>query len=232
MRFISMHKADARSEACTPPPQKTIEGMGKLIGDLIAAGLFVNADGLLPSRRRVKLGFEGGRRTVTPGPFTGAQEIIAGATAIKVRTLDEAIEWATRIAEVSGDREIEVGPLTEAWDLGFGQQPADAPLRCLLLQKGDGGPLPAMKPILDEMRRAGVLLSSERLQPSRHARRVKYGGGKRTTLDGPFAEAKELIGGFIAFKAERIDDLMPWLDRFHACFHADALELDLYPLVD
>jgi hypothetical protein len=232
MRFISMHKVDARSEAGTPPPQKTIEGMGKLIGEMIAAGIFVNGDGLVPSARRVKLSFRGGERTVTRGPFQGTHEVIAGLTLIKVKSMDEAIDWATRLARVTGDREIEVGPATEAWDLGFGEKPADAPLRCMLLQKGEGGPLPVMKAVTDEMQNAGVLLATERLAPSKHARRIRYAPGKRSAIDGPFTEAKELIGGFVMFKADRIDDLLPWLDRFHAAFHADTVELDIYPLVD
>ncbi len=232
MRFISMHKVDALSEAGTPPPKKTIEGMGKLIGEMIAAGIFVNGDGLVPSARRVKLTFKGGKRTITRGPFAGTNEVIAGLTLLKVKSMDEAIDWATRLAQVTGDREIEVGPATEAWDLGLGEKPADAPLRCMLLQKGEGGPLPAMKAVTDEMQKAGVLLATERLAPSNNARRIRYATGKRTSVDGPFAEAKELIGGFVMFKVDRIDDLLPWLDRFHAAFHSDTVELDIYPLVD
>src|SRR5262249_17206437 len=151
-----------------------------------------------------------------------------GLTIIKVKTMDEAIGWATRLAEITGDQEIEVGPACEPWDLGFGEKPADAPLRCLLLQKGEGGPLPArvkaaVDRLTDEMRAAGVLLAAERLQPSASGRRVKYAnaGGKRTMVDGPFTEAKELIGGFILVSFDRIDDLLPWTDKFAAAFHSD-----------
>jgi hypothetical protein len=237
MRFISMHKVDALSEAGAPPPQKTIEGMGKLIGELSAAGIFVNGDGLVKSARRVKLGFDGGTRTITPGPFAGTHEIIAAFTLISVKSMEEAIEWATRVAAITGAREIEVGPATEAWDLGFGEKPADAPLRCLLLEKGEGAPLsPQVKAELDrltgEMRAAGIWLAAERLQSSVKARRVSYASGKRTMLDGPFTEARELIGGFVIFRAERIDDLLPWTDRFADAFHSDAVTLDIYPLFD
>jgi hypothetical protein len=237
MRFISMHKVDALSERAAPPEKKTLDGMGKLIGEMIASGAFVNGDGLVQSARRVKLRFAGGERTIIQGPFKGTHEIIAGFTLIKVKEMDEAIAWATRLAEITGREEIEVGPATEAWDLGIGEKPADAPLRCLLLEKGEGGPLEpqvkaAVARLTDEMREAGVWLAAERLQSSASGRRVQYARGKRTVVDGPFAEAKELIGGFIILRADRIDDLLPWLDRFADVFHSDEVELDLYALVD
>jgi hypothetical protein len=237
MRFISMHKVDAISEKGGPVDPKLVQNLGALIGEMSQAGVFVTGDGLVPSARPVKLTFEGGKRTVTHGPFKGTTEIIAGLTLIKVKDMDEAIAWATRLAEIAGDVEIEVGPATEAWDLGFGEKPADAPLRCLLLQKGDGGPLPAnvkaqVTRLHKEMEQAGVLLANERLQPSSQARRIQYAPGKRKVVDGPFAEAKELIGGFVIFRADRLDDLMPWTDRFAAIFHSSELELDIYPLCD
>jgi hypothetical protein len=57
--------------------------------------------------------------------------------------------------------------------------------------------LPEMGRFIEELRSEGVLISTEGLKPSSAGARVRYSGGKVTVLDGPFAEAKELIAGFV-----------------------------------
>ena len=53
----------------------------------------------------------------------------------------------------------------------------------------------------EELVKAGVMLAGEGLQPSSRGARVRFSGGKRTVIDGPFAEAKEVIGGFAIIQA-------------------------------
>src|SRR5262245_4899752 len=227
MRIISMHKVDAAMEAGARPSLDLIERMGKLIGELQASGAFVAGEGLRPSATRVRLRFSGSERTVEAGPYAGGNELVAGLILVKVRDLDEATGWASRYAQaLGGDVELEIGPVTEPWDLGVAPRPADAPLRCLILHKADAGaaagtPLgkratSALARLEDQMRTAGVLLAAERLQPSRAGVRVRVDGKRHTVIDGPFAESKELIAGFVILEVPSMAAACEWALRFAA----------------
>src|SRR5690606_10373559 len=72
----------------------------------------------------------------------------------------------------------------------------------------------AFEGLLAEMRERGVLTFCERLLPSAQAQRVRYRGGRRTVVDGPFAESKELIGGFSMLRLDSPDAALAWTDRF------------------
>jgi hypothetical protein len=65
----------------------------------------------------------------------------------------------------------------------------------------------------DELVKAGVLLAGEGLQPSSKGARVKFAGGKRTVVDGPFAETKELIAGFWLWQVKSLDEAIEWVKR-------------------
>lgn len=65
----------------------------------------------------------------------------------------------------------------------------------------------------EELVKAGVLLAGEGLQPSSKGARVKFDGAKRTVVDGPFAETKELIAGFWLWQVKSIDEAIEWVKR-------------------
>jgi len=240
MRVISMHKVTPDMEAGKLAGPDVIQGMGKLMGEMRRNDAFIDGAGLLPSATRVRLRFVQGKRTTQKGPYAGAHELVAAFLMLKVRDMDEAIGWATRYAAAVGDVELEIGPVTEPWDLGIMPKPADAPFRCLLLHKADadseaGKPLraaaiTALAKLTEEMRAAGVLLAGERLQPSRAGVRIKVADKKTTVIDGPFAESKELIAGFIIMNVPSVAATQPWTARF-----ADVIgdvEMDVLPLHD
>jgi len=66
----------------------------------------------------------------------------------------------------------------------------------------------------EELSRAGVLLDGSGLQPSRKGWRIHYDGQKRTVIDGPFAEAKELIAGFTTIQVRNREEAMEWSRRY------------------
>ena len=70
----------------------------------------------------------------------------------------------------------------------------------------------------EELAKAGVLLDATGLQPSSKGARIKYSGGKRTVIDGPFAETKELIAGYTLIQVKSRDEAMEWARRFPAPF--------------
>ena len=65
----------------------------------------------------------------------------------------------------------------------------------------------------EELMKAGVMLAGEGLQPSSKGARVKFAGGKRTVVDGPFAETKELIAGFWLWQVRSMEEAVEWVKR-------------------
>src|SRR5437773_12115898 len=83
----------------------------------------------------------------------------------------------------------------------------------------ESGALPDTKLLADmgkfneELVKAGVLLAAEGLHPSSKGARVRFSGGKRTVIDGPFTEAKELIAGFWLWQVKSKEEAIEWLKR-------------------
>ena len=65
----------------------------------------------------------------------------------------------------------------------------------------------------EELAEAGVLLAAEGLHPSSKGARVRFSGGKRTVIDGPFTEAKELITGFWLWQVKSKEEAIEWIKR-------------------
>jgi hypothetical protein len=65
----------------------------------------------------------------------------------------------------------------------------------------------------EELVKAGVMLAGEGLHPSSKGARVKYSGGKRTVIDGPFTETKELIAGFWLWQVKSKEEAIEWVKR-------------------
>ena len=237
MRIISMHKSSPAMEAGAPPSPELLAGMGPLMEEMMKAGVFVTGEGLRPSAHGVRLRFSAGKRTITKGPFTGSKELIDRYLIVRVKSIDEAIEWASRFA--GADSEVDVRPVTEPWDLGFFPKPPnETTTRFMILHKSDANaeagvrPTPerlaAMQKLTDDMRAAGVLLSAEALQPSSKGVRLRFHDGKRTVIDGPFTESKELIAGFSIMKVDSKDDAIEWAVPFARLI--GDVEIDIRPL--
>jgi len=84
--------------------------------------------------------------------------------------------------------------------------------------------LTAMGKFNEELVNAGVMLAGEGLHPSSKGKRIRFDGpDKKTVIDGPFAETKELIAGFWMWKVKSMDDAVDWLKR--APFQEGELEI-------
>ena len=96
-------------------------------------------------------------------------------------------------------------------------------MRVMVLVKADehseAGVLPDEKILAEmgqfneELVKAGVMLAGEGLQPSSKGARVRFSGAKRTVIDGPFTEAKELIAGYWLWQVESMEEAIDWLKR-------------------
>jgi hypothetical protein len=73
--------------------------------------------------------------------------------------------------------------------------------------------LAAMHKFNEELVKAGVVLAAEGLHPSSRGARVYFSGSKRTVIDGPFAETKELVAGFWILQLKSLDEAIEWIKR-------------------
>jgi hypothetical protein len=86
-------------------------------------------------------------------------------------------------------------------------------------QQGESGQLPdpaifeKMQSYNEQLVKAGVMLAGEGLHPSSKGVRVRFDGSKRTVIDGPFAEAKELVAGFWLWQVRSKEEAIEWLKR-------------------
>jgi hypothetical protein len=92
--------------------------------------------------------------------------------------------------------------------------------------------LTAMNAFNEELVRAGVMLSGDGLQPSRHGKRMLFSGGERRVVDGPFAEARSLLAGFWIWKVESMDEALRWLRRCPDPMPGEESEIEVRPLLE
>ncbi|HEV2085333.1 MAG TPA: YciI family protein [Gemmatimonadales bacterium] len=79
----------------------------------------------------------------------------------------------------------------------------------------------------EELAKAGVLLAAEGLQPSSKGARVRFSGKKRTVIDGPFSETKELIAGFWLWQVRSKEEAIEWVKRAPNPFPGTESEIEI-----
>ena len=87
--------------------------------------------------------------------------------------------------------------------------------------------LAAMGKYNEELVKAGVMLAGEGLQPSSKGKRIKFSGEKRTVIDGPFAETKELIAGFWLWQVRSMEEAIEWAKRCPNPFEEGDSEIEI-----
>ena len=103
MRFMMIVKANQDSEAGKMPSEELLSAMGKYNEQLMQAGVLVDLAGLHPSSKGARVKFSGGKQTIIDGPFAETKELIGGYWIIKVKSREEAIEWAKRVPAPHGE---------------------------------------------------------------------------------------------------------------------------------
>lgn len=107
MRFLCIYKPGTDS-GDEPPTQEEMASMGKLIEDMMKAGVLLSFEGCAGSAHGARVSIDGGKLTVTDGPFPETKELIAGLCMMQVKTKAEAIEWTKRFLAVAGEGRSEV----------------------------------------------------------------------------------------------------------------------------
>ncbi len=96
-------------------------------------------------------------------------------------------------------------------------------------EKSEAGVMPSEQLLRDmgnyneDLVKAGVMLAMEGLHPTSKAARVRFADGKKTVIDGPFAETKELVAGFWLWQVKSMDEAIEWLKR--APFEGTEVEI-------
>jgi hypothetical protein len=105
-------------------------------------------------------------------------------------------------------------------------------------KESEAGPPPtpeafaAMQKYNEELAKAGILLAAEGLTPPSKGARVKFSGDRRTVIDGPFAETKEVVAGFSILKAESLEEAIELVKRTPNIFPNGEAEVEIRKLMD
>ena len=103
-------------------------------------------------------------------------------------------------------------------------------------KNSEAGEMPSEQLIADmgkfneELVKAGVMLAGDGLRPSSEGKRVRFAGGKKTVIDGPFAETKELIAGFWIWQVKSMDEAIEWVRRCPEPMPGEEAEIELRPV--
>ncbi len=100
-------------------------------------------------------------------------------------------------------------------------------------KESESGVMPSEKLLSDmgkfneELVKAGIMLAGEGLHPSSKGARVKFNGAKRTVVDGPFAETKELVAGFWLWQCKSMEEAIEWVKRCPNPFEHGESEIEI-----
>jgi hypothetical protein len=104
--------------------------------------------------------------------------------------------------------------------------------------KSEANVMPSEKLLADmgkyneELVKAGIMLAGEGLHPSAKGKRIHFAGSKRTVVDGPFAEAKELIAGYWLWQVRSMEEAVEWVKRCPDPMPGEEGELEIRPVFE
>lgn len=196
---------------------------GALVGRLRADGSLRGARRFAPAAAATTVRNRGGKPFATAGPASREGEPLAGFVVVECRDEDAAAGLAGEVA-VATRAVVEVRPVARPGEggpdkAGVAELRAGAALKeyAFVINVADerrpwpGNPafeelMENCGKVLSQLEAAGRFCGTERLVPSSTAKNVRVAGGRRTVTDGPFTEARELIGGFILGECESDDE--------------------------
>ncbi|MFF7353476.1 MULTISPECIES: YciI family protein [Streptomyces] len=102
-RYLSLVRIDESSAPAEGPSAELMQRMGELIEEITKAGVMLDTAGLTPSAQGTRVRWEGGRISVTDGPFTETKEAVGGYALMQCKDKAEALEWTKRFLQVHED---------------------------------------------------------------------------------------------------------------------------------
>jgi hypothetical protein len=172
--------------------------MGKYAGELGAAGKIRGGAPLMPEEQGVRLCVRSGRRQLVDGPFAESKEVVGGFFLYDAKDPAEALELAKRCPSA---RAATVELRAAMREVGDPPPSGDKRFLLLFLEDGkltdpDGAKYEQMTKWTDALKREKVYVECAGLSKDLPARRVEISAGKTSVTDGPFAESKEIVGGY------------------------------------
>lgn len=124
MKFMVIVKANKDTEAGVLPSEQLLTEMTAYNEKLVAAGVMLAGEGIHPSAKGKRVNFSGRTVSVTDGPFAETKELIAGFWIWKCASMDEAVEWAKKCPNPTGEEsQLEIRQVFEAEDFGEAYTP-------------------------------------------------------------------------------------------------------------
>ena len=187
------------------PPGEVVsmEEMGKYAGEIARAGKARGGAPLHPEATGARVAVRAGYTTVTDGPFAEAKEVVAGYFAIDAATREEAIALAERCPAARGafvdvyaapDRDVVAAPDDTRFMLLLHESPE--------LSDPDGAKYREMVAFDGALKREGSYVECSQLAREPEPARVSVRAGRASVVDGPFAESKEVAGGYFVVRAK------------------------------
>jgi len=105
-------------------------------------------------------------------------------------------------------------------------------------KNSEEGAMPSEKLLADmgkfneELVKAGIMLAADGLHPSSKGKRVRFSNGKKTVVDGPFTETKELVAGFWIWQVKSMDEAVEWIRRCPDPMPGEESEIELRPVFE
>jgi hypothetical protein len=194
------------------------------------AGLINVSVGLGPSRETVTVKNRGGKHLRIDGPFPETKELVGGFDIIDFDSFDEAIEYASMegahesfvnevrpirefwwISQTSGQAASKIFMLTSVGDESlFLKLPESEQKQIVRQHQGIGAEYVQSRAMLDQ--EPGLWVGA-RLQLSDQAKTIRRKNGGRRVTDGPFAETKEVVGGFNLVACASMDEAITWANK-------------------
>ncbi len=84
----------------------------------------------------------------------------------------------------------------------------------------------------EQLVKAGVMLEGDGLRPSSKGKRVRFSGGKKTVIDGPFAETKELVAGYWIWQVKSLEEAVEWVRRCPDPMPGEVSEIEIRPFYE
>lgn len=225
---MTLEDEDAHASQSPKEISELIEQGAEFADELRRAGRLKDHGRLRPSKEGKRLRREGGRLQVRDGPFAEEGRALGSYCWVEAGSVDEAAEIAARLPGLPTDV-IEVRPLTA------GTVPADKEARpgklfaCAVL--GSTTTERAWVEVMDRIDAetrgrfpASSFLGGLRLEPPSAGRRIVTQRERRATLDGPFLESKEVIGGLVLLRMTSLDEAVRWAGETRFVVHG-ALEI-------
>jgi hypothetical protein len=105
-------------------------------------------------------------------------------------------------------------------------------------KNSEAGVLPSEKLLAEmgkfneELVKAGIMLAGDGLRPSSQGKRVRFSGGKKTVIDGPFAETKELVAGYWIWQVKSMEEALEWVRRCPDPMPGEEGEIEIRPVFE